>query len=274
MSYILVATDFSALADNAVSYAARLAAWQQRDLIVFHTYTIPILPGEVMIASSIIEEMSQQADEQLQLLTRNLAVAHPGLTIRAVGSPGPLSMAINKYADEHGKPWVIVMGNSNTVSDSSWFFSTLNEATNAINASILAIPPSATFKHIKNICLAIDFSAQQNTVTLGKLSAITDQCRANLHVLHISQTPYTKDNLPLINPITQSMLEDNKPEYHFRVDEDIDHAIHDFCHKYHVDILAVVPGDYSLFEGLFHHSHTKALAKMMEIPLLIMHENR
>jgi nucleotide-binding universal stress UspA family protein len=49
-------------------------------------------------------------------------------------------------------------------------------------------------------------------------------------------------------------------------------AIEDFIEKNEIDWLVMIPRKHSFFEGLFHKSHSKAIARRVRIPLVALHE--
>ncbi len=99
------------------------------------------------------------------------------------------------------------------------------------------------------------------------------QLKSELHVFNAQKDVYNRDNITEIGATTQEALAEASPVYHFRYEVDVDTAILTFCHETGIDLLAIVAGNYSFFESLFHKSHTKALASSLDIPLLILHEN-
>lgn len=273
MSYILVATDFSPIAENSVAYAAALAAHYNRRLVIMHTFTFPMLAGEAPIPASLIDETVADAESQLADVVRNISAANEGLSVQSIVLSGPLTNAVEKYMADHGQPWLIVMGNSNTAEDSVWFFSTLNEAAHVLKEPILAIPANATYVTPARICLALDIAQPENTTALGKLMQVTTAMDSELHVLNVQKDGFNRDNIADVSGPTKSVLAHANPHYHFRYHADVDATIREFCTDTGATILAVIPGNYDFFSGIFHKSHTKALAKSADIPLLILTGN-
>ena len=68
MDTILVPTDFSAPANNAVNYAVELAKFFDAKLVLVNAYAIPPASYEVGISIEIISAMREQAEKQLEEL--------------------------------------------------------------------------------------------------------------------------------------------------------------------------------------------------------------
>src|SRR5688572_17287919 len=66
MKSILVATDFSQSADNAMNYAASLALNLGANLILLHVYQIPISMSDVPVLMVSAEELRNNADMGLK----------------------------------------------------------------------------------------------------------------------------------------------------------------------------------------------------------------
>jgi nucleotide-binding universal stress UspA family protein len=90
-------------------------------------------------------------------------------------------------------------------------------------------------------------------------------------VFNVQQDASLHDDSYDSGEITKEILGDANAQYHYRHLANVDESIREFCHNEQIDWLAVTPGKYSFLEGLFHSSHTKALAKTLNIPLLILH---
>jgi nucleotide-binding universal stress UspA family protein len=271
MSYLIATTDFSAVSENAVHYAAALAAQYHMDMVLLHTFTFPVMVGDVAIPASLIDDTQTDAQKRVEQLVKQLGDAHPGLNISTIVSLGDILDRIEQYAAERKHPEVVVMGNSNTSGDSAWFLSTLKSAANNLPYPILAIPPGITYTQPATICIATDFDQPENVSALEQLNDLRTQLGADLHVLYVQEDISYNSETELNEIIESSTLKN--AHYHFvnKVNVNIDEEILDFCRSNKYDWLVVVPGKYSFFERIFHHSHTKAIASTADLPLLILH---
>ncbi len=271
MSYIVAATDFSDVSENAVLYAAHLALSQNMELLIAHAYAFPVMIGDVPLPASLIDETQTDAETRMKGLMEKVALSVPGVAVKSHIAYGGIIDAINGHATENGKPWLITMGNSNTAEGTAWFFSTLKDAKNNLEYSVLAIPAASRYGTISKICLADDIRQNENTAALAKIAEVSLALKTELHVFNAQGDASYMDTAE-VGTATKEILAAAAPHYHFRHQVIVDDAIHDFCADNDIDWLAVIPGKYSFFEELFHKSHTKALAKTMTIPLLILHE--
>lgn len=271
MSYLLAATDFSAVSNNAAQYAAGLALQHNMQLVLFHTFIFPAMVNDMSVPSSLVDDTRVDAEKNLELIAARLKMEYPGIRVKTVVSYGTFVDAVSQYADEAGKPWLLVMGNSNTQENSSWFFSMLKTVRKDLEFAVLAVPLAASFKHVERICYADDIAQKENQRMLDTLRDITLRSRAALHVLNVQEDTSPHDAAYDVGDLTKTILADANPQYHYRHLANVDESIREFCATEQIDWLVVTPGKYSFLEGLFHKSHTKALAEMLLIPLLILH---
>lgn len=271
MSYLLAATDFSAVSDNAAQYAGSLAVQHDMPLVLFHTFVFPAMVNDVSIPSSLLDDTRADAEKKLELIAARLRTEHAGIRIKTVVSYGTFVDAVTQYADDAGKPWLMVMGNSNTQENSSWFFSMLKTVRKDLEFAVLAVPPAASYKNIERICYADDIDQKEKQRMLDTLRDIALRSKAALHVLNVQEDNSPHDAAYDVGDMTKTILADTNPEYHYRHLANVDESIQEFCTTKQIDWLVVTPGKYSFLEGLFHKSHTKALAEMLDIPLLILH---
>jgi nucleotide-binding universal stress UspA family protein len=72
MKNIVVATDFSPVALNAVHYALKLSIAYGGDLIIVNTYQLPISYTEVPLITVSLEEIKKISEDGLMELKQNL----------------------------------------------------------------------------------------------------------------------------------------------------------------------------------------------------------
>src|SRR5688572_28123824 len=75
MKNILVPTDFSANANNALDYAIELAKMDDADLIIFHAYQLPFISPEAGMAATAeqIDAIIEGAKKGIQKLAARVA---------------------------------------------------------------------------------------------------------------------------------------------------------------------------------------------------------
>ena len=272
MPLIITATDFSQVADNAVNYACKLALAQDAELVVMHSFSIPLMFSDVPLPATFVNDAQHDAEAEMERLIAEMSSTHTGVNIKGSVVFGDIIDAIENYVTGHSKPWMIVVGNSLASDDSNWPDSTLIDVFRQIKYPVLAVPPGAAYNDVKNICFAFDNQHRGNIAAVMQLVDITEKLSAQLHVLNAG----TKDTAEAaeIDPIVRNLLEPANPQYTIVADVNIDQAIEKFVAQNSAGILAMIPRKHSFFEGLFHKSHTKAVAHRSLIPMLALHDTQ
>jgi len=272
MPLLITATDFSAVGTNAVHYACNLALAKGSELVVVHTFMIPIMFSDMAMPNNLINDAQNDAESQMKQLVADLIAAYPGLVVTGKTIYGDITDALNEYTAQNKDPWIVVIGNNNAP-DTSSFDSTLMETFKNSKFPVLAVPPSATYKPVKKICFAFDNKYPGSDVALLQLRDLKQLLHTELHVLYAQQDVPNRDNTADIDEQTKTVLSPASPNYHFIYDTSIEKAIKSFIAEKEIDWLVVMPRKHSFFDSIFHKSHTKAMAHDANIPILSLHEN-
>lgn len=270
MSYIIAATDFTDTSLNAVTYAADMAVATGYPLVLINAFSLPVMVGDVPLPATLIEDTRVDMEKQMADLTKTLVAAHSGLAVTGEVRYGTVIDVIERYAAENRAPFITIMGNTNTRENSVWILSTLSDASGNLNLPVLAVPPGAVFKTAPVMCLAIDLTMTNIAGPLRQVADIAVAIRAQLHVVNVGNNDAQGNRL--ISDEIELALLPARPAYHFIPGEEVEENIQTFCEENRVKLLAVIHGRHSFFESLVHRSHTKHMAKTMQIPLLVLQE--
>jgi nucleotide-binding universal stress UspA family protein len=272
MKTIIVATDFSAAAENAARYAAQMALILDAKLILLHVYQIPAAYMEVPVLISE-DEMGRTAQNNLDSLKQDLA-ATTGfkLDIETQLSMGVFFLELKTLCEE-ADPYVVVMGSQGTTSAERLFFGshTVN-AMKQLNWPLITVPPSVKFDAIKKIGFACDFEKVMDSTPVDEIKTLVNDFNAELHVLNTGKQKVFNPNIVFESGLLQEMLAGLKPSYHFTTNPDTDEGIMDFAERNHLDLLIVLPKRHGLVERLVHKSHTKELVLHSHVPVMALHQ--
>ncbi len=271
MSYIIAATDFTDTSLNAVTYAANMAVATGYPLVLINAFSLPVMVGDVPLPATLIDDTRVDIERQMTGLVQSLAAAHIGLNVSGEVRYGTVIDVIERYVEENNPPFITIMGNTNTRENSVWILSTLSDASGNMKQPVLAVPPDAKFRSAPVMCLAIDLNMKDIDRPLRHVADIATALRAQLHVVNVGNND-AQGNRLLSDSIELALLP-ARPAYHFIPGEEVEENIQNFCEQHHVKLLAVIHGSHSFFESLIHRSHTKHMAKTMQIPLLVLQEN-
>jgi nucleotide-binding universal stress UspA family protein len=275
MSTIIVPTDFSATADNALNYAVQFAERYSFDVTLFHSLTL----AHVAIAGGIHPELNvgglnEDVNKRIAQLLEPLKEAHPSVQFITEVSTGPLVETLNNYCHAT-KPIAVFMGITGEGSTLDKLFgSNAIEVMNHTTYPVVIVPHQSVFKPLQKICLACDLKEVVSTTPPLSIKTLAHLFNAEVHILNIDYkhrnfTPSTPDEIEIL----ESMLDQIKPSFHFIEDEHVQHGIDSFITEHNMDMVIVIPKRHPFFENLFHKSTTKQLAYTTHVPLLAVHAN-
>lgn len=268
MPAILVATDFSPVADNALRYACKLALHQDADIAILHTYALPVLIGDMTMAMPIAD-FQEDAEQRMKKLVASIRQDFPQITFRGSVVYGDIIDAINDLTINEA-PALVIVGNGYSLDNPAWIDSTLLEALRELNYPVLAVPDNITYEQVRKIGFVYDNDPEGSLEATRQLADLTTKLGAELHI-YTAQTDDSEEDID-INEAAREQLAPANPLYHHTREENVDDGVLTFIGKYQIDWLVVMPRHHSFFESLFHKSHTKALVNSVFIPVLALHE--
>lgn len=277
MKKILFPTDFSEAATNAFVHALEFAKVVNAELILLHTFEIPVYDSQFFpenyaaIYSSIeLAKFEMFKDEIPKLkaiaIERNLE----DIVIKHRLMDGDLIYNLKSVVKEDNADFVI-MG-TNGISDWTTFFlgSNTSSVISGVDVPVLCVPIDAKFKKIKVIGFTTRYR-EKDKKELRKVLKIAKKMNARVRSLYVKTT--TSDVAPETVKEWEKEFADENVEFLVLPSDEVKETILDFILYKDVDVLTTITHNRSFFEGLFDSSFTKKLTKEVSIPVLVMHDN-
>ena len=271
MPAIIAATDYSPIGENAVYYAAALAAAWKQPLIVVHAYYIPVTFNDPAMPAIIPQEdLIEVANSRMDKTKAALQQDFPETEITTRVEYGDAQDVIADIADEFPAALVVVGSHGEDDAD-MWMGSTTLDLLRHLTCPVLAVPPDSSFKGVSKICLALDFSKPEEMLPTEALRQLLEEAGGELHLLHVAKEGdegslhYEQTRLP-------AQLQGLNVSFHeAHTSGSVDEKIAEFCEARQMDWLSVIPKHHSFWESLFHKSHTKQVIRVSHIPVLALH---
>jgi len=274
MKTIIVPTDFSAIANNAVDYAVGLAKQTGGSVLLFHAYQVPVSMTDVPIVLVSVEELQKNAEAKMAQVKKSLE-QQTGGTIKLYGET-KLGDTVDELEElcNHVKPFAVVMGTKGATGLERVFFgSTTLTTIRHLSWPVIVVPPDKKYSGIKKIGFACDFREVVETTPAHFIRAFVKEFNAEIHVLNVDyKSTHFKPDTPEQSALLHTMLEDLNPKYDFIEDENIEAGIEKFAEKNNLDLVITIPKKHKLLEGLFKKSHTKDLVFHSHLPIMCVHE--
>lgn len=276
MNLIVVPTDFSPLADNALKYGMDLAKAMGSSLMIVHIYQIPISYSEVPLITVSMEEIRKASEERLAELKHNIETITTGkLVVYTESRLGDVGDEINKITKTL-QPFAVVMG-SRGVTGAGKFFLGSNSLSviNKTNTPVIVVPPGGRFSPYKKIGLTTDFKEVVDKTPIIPIRALVNFFNAELHVMHVDykQRNFNPD-VPEQTLNLDMLLSGMNPTYDFIEHKNVNEGINDFAEKNNIDLIVTLPQKHSFIESLFEKSLTRELLHLTHIPVMCLRNEK
>lgn len=269
ISKVLVPTDFSPLADNAIKYAGELCKHTNAQMILLHV--LQINSADLQMPATYADEMMTEQQElaNTKLDTAKAFIRHNyGISVDSITIFGAIAEEIANYAQENNVD-AVVMSTHGMTSFLDRIFGTNTSATiQKIKTPLLVIPQETSFKAVKNVAIATDYSGSEISY-LNFVHSMTHNVPVNFHFLHVNNPDLVPENA-----ITDKELETYAPNlfFHEITGDDVIKSVKTFVESHQIDMMIVTHHERSFLSELFHTSIAKELSHITNIPMLVFHD--
>lgn len=275
MKTIIIPTDFSAIATNAMRYGIDMATAIKGSILLLHVYQVPVSYGEVPVALISLDELQKNAQERMEVLKQE--VEHITSGRMKVYGEVKLGNVIDELQNlcEKVNPFAVVMGTrGHSAVENVIFGSNTLTAIRHLHWPVICVPPGKTFgTGIKRIGLACDFRDVVNTVPAHAITDLQKEFDAELHVLNVDyHDKHFNASTPEESALLHTLLEEAHPVYHFIENKDVENGINDFAEKNNLDLLITIPKKHKLLQSLFKPGSTRQLVYQSHVPVMCVHE--
>jgi nucleotide-binding universal stress UspA family protein len=276
MKKILFPTDFSEVANNAFIHALHFAKVVNAELVLLHTFELPIVDNQFtpdnyyMIFDSMQLaqfDMFKNEIPKLRELAKEHHLEHIKLSHKLMD--GDLIYTIKKAVNEE-KIDFIVMGTSGATGWESFFIgSNTGAVVTAVDVPVLSVPLEAQFTKIETIGFTTRFR-EKDKAALRQAIKIAKKTHSVVKCL------YVKTGKSDISEETVSQWKtefENEPVQFSVINSDlVKETILDFVSHKNIDILAMITHKRNFFSELFNPSLTQKFSNISTVPILAMHE--
>lgn len=276
MRKIIIPTDFSENAMNAIRYALELFKYDRSEFIVIHAYAEDVYENTLEMSRDFFEEYKEKvkegSDRQLQKVVKEMLEISPNPkhNYDYLSVFGSLVDAINDLADKENMDLIVMGTKGKTDHRDITFGSETLQVIKYVKCPVLAIPQ--TFHEIKldHILFPTDYLIPYQRRELKLLSTITRNFCADLRCFFVSKW----EKLSHRQLDNQTFLDEGMGEVEVEhlcvADDDRTRAINEAIHSYDIDMLVMVNSRHSYMERLLYTSTIEKIGLNIKIPFLIL----
>lgn len=274
MKKILVPTDFSENAYNALKYGVNLLDDEECIFYILHTYTPALYNSEFMVYSNLsLDEIFRiRVNKSLSQIIDRIKKEFPNAkhSYKKIACFSLLQDEIKNQVREK-RIDLVLMGTQGVTGAAQILFGT--QTIYAIKEAIcplLAIPAHGDFYPPKNLLFATDFEPDVTKEHLKIIRDIAAAHKSKIHILHIVQNSPLDDEQERNKQFLSEYLAECDHEFHLMNSETVTQGIIRFQKEKYPDVLMMVRHKHSFFQNLFFRPVVDKVGFHLSTPFLVI----
>ena len=277
MKKIVLPTDFSDNALNAINYALQLFKNDVCTFYLLNTYTPMIYTYEYQInadqhmmeAVDLVKKTSQTKLDKLLISLKN-KYKNPKHTFTTVSSFSVLSDEVVEFADMHNIDLVVMGTKGASKAREVLFGSNTIHVIKKAKCPVLAIPENFDFEAPKEILFPTDYKVNFRSTSLTLLSELANMFNPRLNILHTFNDNELSEDQIKNKQALGNYFSTTAHLFHNVSNQKLTDAIEKFQLRAKINLLVMINTRHSFFEKLFSKSAIHEIALHLNIPLLVI----
>ncbi|WP_285057611.1 universal stress protein [Pedobacter ginsengisoli] len=281
MKNILLLTDFSATAENAVIYGYRLARQLKANVLLCNVMNIPaeIPQFEVpVLPLSGYDHMVSESKNDLDQTRKKLEGLDNDQNfhsfITCIEEVGRVVDTVFKLVQQY-QPGIVIVGIHSNKGLVEWFLGNhVSELIDIAKVPVLVVPAESTYHNISKIALASD-SRDIDLDTLELVSAFAEKLNAELFLFRVADQRRPNPDHTLEQHLTariKKLTDQLRVSVKTAIKGPVEKQLKLLCEAERIDLLVMTHRKRSLMEDILSASHSRKMAGKTNIPLLIIPE--
>ncbi|RRQ50658.1 universal stress protein [Maribacter algicola] len=276
MKNILIPTDFSANAENAIAFALDLFKCDRTNFYLMHAYADELYQKNHSTEdgnfSAEKKKMAQASEEKLiEIISRAKRDKHnPKHRFESISVFESLVDGVNDFVNLKDIDLVLMGTKGQTANKNITFGSHTVQVFKYVKCPVLAIPSDYTFSQPKKILFPSDYMIPYKRRELKLLDTLAGRFKSEVHSLYISDFEdlshrQTDNQLFLKGSLPKAKLSFIRTEVKNR-----GIAIMDYAQEHGMDMLVMVNSRHSFLEDMLYRSTVDQIALNPVIPFLVL----
>jgi nucleotide-binding universal stress UspA family protein len=278
MKTILVPTDFSKNALNAVKYAFAYAEATKSKVILFHAYDEPTTELDITFFGGYHygkKEAKEDAENGMKKLVISLSNTFPTVKPKWVVQAGVASKTIIEYVKENDTNMIIMGTTGQNAIVRTLFGSTVSAIITNAPCTVIAVPPKVKFKQISKVALGVDLE-KESLPAIMKSVAFAKQFKAEITFIHVQDLEifdFEEELQKLVDKMKKQMKYKNI-SFYISKEADIVTGLSNFIKKKRPEILSMINYGRKFPKTIWEPSWTNKISNHLQVPLLVLHASK
>jgi nucleotide-binding universal stress UspA family protein len=278
---ILLPTDFSKNAWNALKYAGELYKNEEVDFYILNAFSVRTYDIEsIFIAKpgdKEYDEALEHSEKELhktlkRIEIKNVYTNHNYVTMSIFDTP----LNAIKRAVELKDIDLVVMGTKGATDSKTVIYgsNTIDVMEKVRNCPVLAIPSNVSYKEPKEIVFPTSFKTHFKRRELKYLYEIAKITNSVVRILHVNKEENLSDLQQQNKDLLEDFLDGIKYSFHWIENVSVNAGLDEFVRTRGSDMIVFINKKHTFFDSLFTRPLAKDLGASSQIPLLVLHDLR
>ena len=272
MKSILILTDFSKSASNAIHYAMHFFESEPCVFHLMHVHKAGTFISDDLMTSpteNIYESFTKVPKTKLKSIIKDLKKTYnnPNHDFKFIVDFDVFTDAVNQAIRQHSIDYVVMGSNGQTGAVEVIFGSNTINVIRQVLCKTLVIPAQYEFKPISNFLLPLQFDDTIEREEQDVINEFTSNFNLKLHVLRASKKAIETHTITS----DHNMLEGFDCMYSITKESSFYKAVTEYLKTHSIDMTGLIVHDKSFIKRLFTESPTIELSKVIKLPLMIFH---
>jgi nucleotide-binding universal stress UspA family protein len=276
MRKLLIPTDFSKNAMNAISYALETFKYEYSEFFIMHAYADEVYETKAQMSRSAFEELKEtihnKSLEKLDKTLKNIKKISPNPRHQysIIISFGTLIDVANEIVDRENID-VVIMGTKGETDDREITFgSNTVQILKYVKSPVLAIPSEYPNHPPKNILFPTDFLLPYKRRELKLASTLAKSFAAKINFLYLSKFENLSYRQEDNKAFLENIMSENFKYFHNVTGEDLSATINNFIKELDINLLVMVNSRHSFLENILYLTTIDKIGLKIKIPFLIL----
>ncbi|MBZ9730976.1 universal stress protein [Salegentibacter sp. JZCK2] len=276
MRKIIIPTDFSENANNALRFACQLFKYEKSEVILLHAYAEKVYTDESLLSNELMDEFKAVTKEKTDMALAEISstihdeFCNPRHSIKSIAAFGDLVDEVNNLVNLENAD-IVIMGTRGATNDRNLGFgSNTLLVLKYVQCPVLAIPANFKYKEPKKILFPTNFLIPYQKRELKIVGEIARDFKSKIHFLYLSKHKATsarqKDNLEFL----KQQFYNIKVEEYQNEELHKEKAIEEFIATNKIDLLVMVNSRHTYLEDMLLTSTIDKVGLHPKVPLLVL----
>ncbi|WP_438425878.1 universal stress protein [Aquimarina macrocephali] len=276
---ILLPTDFSKNAWNAILYAIELYKNETCDFYVLNVFNATGYALESMMipepGERLYEEAKEKSEKGLSKIEERLSFRddNPNHKFFMISEFNTVLSAIKDTVEKKDIE-MIVMGTKGTTNAGDLIYgsNTVLVMEKVRNCPVMAIPEDANYKEPKEIVFPTDYKTHVKRRELQYLIEIARITNAEIKILHITNDDTLEEEQENNKKLLIEYLDGLQYSFHTLHNIDVKGGLSSFVESRGSDMITFINRKHSFFGSIFSKPMVKSLGHHSKVPVLALHD--